>query len=146
MIKTFFTSEEQENIVKAIQEAELATSGEVRVHLESHCKATNVLDRAVEVFAKLKMHKTQLRNGVLFYLAVNDKKFAILGDAGINHAVDSNFWDDIKNNAIAKFKENKFADGLCEGIIAAGLQLKKHFPYQSNDVNELPDEISFGEN
>lgn len=145
MIKTFFTTDEQDSIVKAIQEAELATSGEVRVHLESHCKNENVLDRAVEVFAKLKMHKTQQRNGVLFYLAVKDKKFAILGDAGINQAVESNFWDLIRNNAIANFKENKFAEGLCGGIIAAGLQLKKHFPYQTDDVNELPDDISFGE-
>ncbi|TAG52067.1 MAG: TPM domain-containing protein [Cytophagales bacterium] len=146
MIKTFFTEDEQKKIVAAIQEAELATSGEVRVHLEGKCKAENVLDRAAEVFAKLKMHKTELRNGVLFYLAVENKKFAILGDIGINKAVEADFWDKIKNTAIQKFKENKMSEGLCDGIIAAGTQLKKHFPYQSNDINELPDEISFGEN
>jgi len=80
----------------------------------------------------------------LFYLAVNDRKFAILGDAGINAKVPADFWDETKEHVIARFKESRIADGLSEGIVMAGEQLKKHFPYQSDDVNELPDEISFG--
>lgn len=145
MAKSFFSPQEQEKIVKSIQEAEKNTSGEVRVHLENKCKG-DVLDRAAEVFAMLKMHKTELRNGVLFYLAIEDKKFAILGDAGINKVVPANFWDEIKNDCLQSFKAGNYADGLCDGIKKAGLQLKSHFPYQIDDINELSDEISFGDN
>jgi uncharacterized membrane protein len=104
----------------------------------------DVLDRATYIFEKLGMHKTQLRNGVLFYLAVKDQKFAILGDAGINTKVPANFWDNIKEHMLLKFKEGGFAQGLEDGIRMAGKQLKQHFPYQSNDINELSDEISYG--
>lgn len=142
-ITNFFSSEEQKYIVSAIKEAELNTSGEIRLHLENRCKI-DVLDRAASVFEKLEMHKTELRNGVLFYLAVKDQKFAILGDAGINTKVPDNFWDNIKDHILSKFKEGKYAQGLQEGIKMAGEQLKKHFPYQSDDVNELSDDISFG--
>ena len=145
MAKDFFSAEEKVKIVDAIQEAEKNTSGEIRLHIENYCKA-EVLDRASEVFATLKMHKTALRNGVLFYLAVKDHKFAILGDAGINAVVPPDFWDQIKNEMEGKFKENFFCDGICNGIKAAGMQLKSHFPYQLDDINELPDDISFGKN
>ncbi len=145
MAKGFFSEIDQEKIVNAIKEAEKNTSGEVRVHIENRCKNI-VLDRASEVFAVLKMHKTDLRNGVLFYLAVEDKKFAILGDAGINAVVPANFWDEIKSECLEQFREGKFADGLAEGITKAGSQLKAHFPYQTDDINELPDDISFKEN
>jgi uncharacterized membrane protein len=90
------------------------------------------------------MHKTKLRNGVLFYLALEDHKFAILGDAGINNVVQENFWDDIKEHMAAKFKEGKISEGIIEGVKMAGNQLKQHFPIQKNDINELPDDISFG--
>ena len=143
-MKDFLSEEEKKRIVDAIKEAELNTSGEIRVHIESRCKG-NVLDRAAYIFKKLKMHKTAQRNGVLFYLAYKDRKFAILGDAGINSKVPENFWDEIKDRMAAKFKEGKFAEGLSEGIIESGNQLKKHFPYQTDDVNELSDEISFGD-
>lgn len=145
MAKNFFTSEEKIRIVDAIKEAEKNTSGEIRLHAENKCKI-DVLDRATEVFATLKMHKTALRNGVLFYIAVEDHKFAILGDAGINAVVPSNFWVDIKSAMGEKFKNKQFCDGICEGILATGLQLKSHFPYQLDDINELPDDISFGNN
>ncbi len=145
MAKRFFSENQQEIIVNAIKEAEINTSGEIRVHIENRCKK-NVMDRAVEVFATLKMHKTELRNGVLFYLAVEDKKFAIIGDAGINAVVPENFWDAIKTEAIESFKKGEFTEGLAAGIKAAGMQLKANFPYQQDDVNELPDDISFTEN
>jgi uncharacterized membrane protein len=90
------------------------------------------------------MHKTELRNGVLFYLAVDDRKFAILGDAGINQEVPDDFWEEIKEKMAEKFKEGLFAEGLSQGIRMAGEQLKAHFPYQEDDVNELSDEISYG--
>lgn len=142
--KELFTDELRKQVVQAVEQAELNTSGEVRVHVDDNCKG-DVLDRAAFVFEKLEMHKTELRNGVLFYLAVADRKFAILGDAGINQKVPGNFWDEIKNDVITHFKDGDFAGGLSAGIIKAGEQLKAHFPYQEDDVNELDDEISFGD-
>jgi uncharacterized membrane protein len=143
-VRNYFSSEEKLKIVDAIRTAEMNTSGEIRVHIEKHC-TSDVLDRAAYIFGKLKMHKTELRNGVLFYLAIDDHKFAILGDAGINRKVPVNFWDDIKEDMAEDFRDKNFAEGLSKGILAAGEQLKKHFPYHADDVNELSDEISFGE-
>lgn len=143
MAKDFLTKEQSDKIVAAIKQAELNTSGEIRVHLEGKC-AIDVLDRATYWFEKLKMHKTEQRNGVLFYLAYTDKKFAILGDAGINSKVPDNFWDTIKRDMEVQFRAGDFVNGLANGILACGEQLKSHFPYQSDDVNELSDEISYG--
>ena len=143
-VQKYFTEEDKLQITNAIRVAESNTSGEIRVHIEKNCKE-DVLDRAAFVFEKLKMHKTNLRNGVLFYVAFDDRKFAILGDAGINLKVPEDFWEEITNEVLNSFKEKKYAEGLAEGIIKAGKQLKEHFPYRSDDVNELSDEISFGE-
>jgi uncharacterized membrane protein len=90
------------------------------------------------------MAKTHLRNGVLIYLSIRDRKFAIIGDHGIHRVVPANFWDHIKEDAILLFKEGRFKEGLVKAISETGEHLKKHYPYQKNDVNELPDEISFG--
>ena len=139
---SFFSKEQQAHILAAVKEAEKETSGEIRVHIESSLKV-DVLDRAAWLFNKLGMDKTAARNGVLFYLAVDDKKFAIIGDAGINSKVPAGFWDQISELLRKNFKEGKFTEGLSEGIIMAGEQLKTHFPYNKEDVNELPDEISF---
>jgi uncharacterized membrane protein len=139
----FFSEAEKNSIKKAIAAAELNTSGEIRVHIEGYC-ADDVLDRAAYVFKKLGIYKTEKRNGVLFYLAVDERKFAILGDAGINEVTSDNFWDNIKDVMLNYFKENKFTEGLIKGIKMAGDQLKTHFPYAKDDVNELSDEISFG--
>jgi uncharacterized membrane protein len=139
---SFFSKEQQAMILAAVKEAELATSGEVRVHIETSCKE-DVLDRAAWVFKKLGMHKTAERNGVLFYLAVTDRKFAIIGDAGINTKVPTGFWDEISALLQKNFREGKFTEGLSEGIILSVKQLKSHFSHQADDVNELPDEISF---
>ena len=140
--RSFFTKEEQQKIVAAIREAELNTSGEIRVHIENHCKE-EALERAAEVFYDLKMDRTAARNGILFYLAVKDHKFAIIGDEGINREVERDFWNDIKDEMIYNFKENKFAEGLIAGILKCGDKLKEYFPHQNDDVNELSDEISF---
>ncbi len=141
--KKFFTKEQQLSIQKAIADAENATSGEVRVHIDDDCKG-DVLDVAATVFNKLKMNKTDLRNGVLFYLAIDNRKFAILGDKGINQVVPANFWDNIKETMLGYFKQGQFTEGLCKGIEMAGEKLKANFPHQSDDKNELSDEISFG--
>lgn len=142
--QTLFSEQDKKAIIDAIKEAELNTSGEIRVHIEAYCKEPNVLDRAANVFAKLDMHKTEHRNGVLFYLATHDKRFAIIGDVGINRKVPSNFWEDVKEEMKQNFRSGKFTEGLCSGIISAGDHLKAHFPRAKNDQNELPDEISFG--
>ncbi|MCD4683097.1 MAG: TPM domain-containing protein [Bacteroidales bacterium] len=142
-VRNFFSEQEKEDITIAIKNAELDTSGEIRVHVENTCKG-DVKDQAAYLFDKLEMHKTEQRNGVLFYLAIKNRKFAILGDVGINKVVPEDFWDDIRDHMLNHFRENDFADGLVEGITMAGQQLKEHFPYQTDDVNELPDEISFG--
>jgi len=143
-LKDFFSKEQKEDIRIAILNAELDTSGEIRVHIEdSH--TGDVLDRAAYLFKKLGMHKTEKRNGVLFYLAVRNRKFAVLGDAGINAVVPENFWDDVKSVLLNNFREGHFTEGLIEGITMVGTKLKEHFPYQRGDVNELSDEISFGE-
>lgn len=143
-VQKYFSEENKLHITNAIRVAETNTSGEIRVHIEKFCKE-EVLDRAAYVFEKLGMHQTKLRNGVLFYLAFEDKKFAILGDAGINQKVPEDFWENVKEVVLKKFKDGLFADGLADGIIKAGEQLKAHFPYQDDDVNELSDEISFNE-
>ncbi len=141
--KKFFTEEQKNAIQKAIADAELNTSGEIRVHVDDKCKE-NVLDKAANVFITLKMDATELRNGVLFYLAVKDQKFAIIGDKGINEKVPADFWDNIKDTVQALFKEQKFTEGLSKGIEMAGEKLKSHFPLQKNDTNELSNDMSFG--
>jgi len=139
---SFFSKEQQAQILASVKEAELETSGEIRVHIETSLKG-DVLVRTAWLFKKLGMDKTAERNGVLFYLAVGDRKFAIIGDSGINAKVPSGFWDEISELLKKNFKEGKFAEGLSEGILKAGEQLKTHFPHRLDDVNELPDEISF---
>ncbi|HAX94619.1 MAG TPA: hypothetical protein DCY25_11910 [Bacteroidales bacterium] len=141
----FFTKEQQLQIRDAIKEAEGETSGEIRVHLETSLSG-NVLDRAAWIFRHIKMHETEDRNGVLFYLAVRNKKFAVIGDAGINSKVPDGFWDVIKNILEGNFREGKYCEGIIEGILMAGRQLREHFPHSRDDVNELPDDISFEDN
>lgn len=141
--RTFFSPVEKEDIKLAIRNAELDTSGEIRVHIETSCSG-DVMNRAARLFNIMGMHKTQLRNGVLIYLALRNRKFAIIGDMGINSLVEENFWEEIKSEMLNHFRENRFTEGLITAIERTGMQLKKHFPYKTNDINELPDEISFG--
>ncbi len=143
MPKDFFSEKEQKQIVAAIAEAESHTSGEIRVHLEARCKE-DVLDHAAFIFEKLEMHKTELRNGVLFYISFDDHKLAILGDAGINAKVKEGFWNEIKDHMVTHFKSGDHAKGLSEAVIMAGRALSTHFPKGDNNPNELSNEISFG--
>ena len=140
---TILNREEDRRVVEAIQQAELNTSGEIKVHIENHCR-DNVEERSLVIFNHLKMNETKQRNGVLIYLAVKDQKFAILGDEGIDKVVEADFWNDVRDLMAAAFKEGRFAEGLEQGIQRCGEKLKAYFPYQSNDVNEIPDEISYG--
>ena len=140
---SFLSDQEQANVMAAIADAELQTSGEIRLHVESRCKG-EVLDRAAMVFETLSMHKTERRNGVLFYLATEDRKFAILGDGGINAVVPDNFWNEVKDKVIDGLATGKPAEGLASGIRLAGQQLSAHFPLEEDDRNELSNDISFG--
>ena len=142
---TILNQEEDHRVVEAIRQAELNTSGEIKVHIENRCKG-DVEQRSLFIFDKLKLNETKLRNGVLIYLAVRDHKFAILGDEGINKVVEDGFWNDVKDLMLAHFKEGRFTEGLEQGIMRCGEKLKTYFPYQSDDINEIPDEISYENN
>lgn len=138
-----FSPEEHQRITAAIKEAEKNTSGEIRLFVEKHCKE-DVLDRAAFIFGELHMHETELRNGVLFYLALASHKFAVLGDAGINSRVPPDFWDHIKEVMKNHFASGDLVSGLSEGILLTGKALQTHFPYKTGDSNELSNEIAFG--
>lgn len=143
-VEDFLTPEEEEAIVEAIRLAEKETSGEIRVHIE-RITSKAPYDRALEVFQDLRMDATELKNGVLIYLAVEDHQFVICGDKGINDVVPNDFWDCTKDAMAAQFKSGNFKQGLIDGITKAGEQLQKYFPYQEGDINELSNEISKGE-
>ncbi|MCI4649006.1 TPM domain-containing protein [Phaeodactylibacter sp.] len=138
----FFQPEEEDRIIDAIQEAELNTSGEIRVHLEDNLKG-DVLQAAQKTFLKLEMHKTEARNGVLIFIAPEQRKLAILGDKGINEKVPKDFWSEERDIMLAHFKCGNYADGVCAAVQQVGAKLKDFFPYQSDDENELPDDISY---
>ena len=142
---TILNREEDQRVVEAIRQAERNTSGEIKVHIENRCKG-DVEQRSLFIFDKLKLNETQLRNGVLIYLAIKDHKFAILGDKGINDMVEDSFWNDVKDLMLSHFKEGRFAEGLEQGIMRCGEKLKAYFPYQSDDINEIPDDISYENN
>jgi len=146
--RKFFAEDEQKRIVEAIQAAELRTSGEIRLHIErdiprkSPAKGDPYL-RARALFAKLGMHATEARNGVLFYLATRSRRFAVLGDEELHLKVGDEFWEEIVSAMTEHFAEDRFGDGVAAGIARVGERLREHFPYLEDDVNELPDEISF---
>ncbi len=140
-----FTEEEQDKIAKAIDYAEKSTSGEIRVAIDKHCDG-DPYQKATEYFAKLGMDKTALRNGILIYLAHLDKKFAIIGDAGIDSAVPDNFWETTKEVMKDHFKKGNIAEGLLDAIKMAGEKLSKYFPYRAGDINELPNDIVYLDN
>lgn len=139
--KTFFSREEKNQIVRAIRDAEDRTSSEIRVYLERKAK-TDVMKRAKKVFEKLGMTRTKYRNGVLIYFSLRDQNFSILGDKGIHEKVGNDFWKDIAFEMQTYFSKGDFTGGLETGIREIGAQLKKYFPLDSQDINELPDELN----
>ena len=143
--KPFFSNEENEKIVHSIQEAEMQTSGEIRIFVEAHCKYVDALDRASEIFERLEMKKTNLRNGVLFYIAVKDRQLAIYADKGIHEAAGETYWKASVKHILFVFSKESVVTGIITSIHKIGQALKDHFPYDKNvDRNELPDEIIFG--
>ncbi|MCF6168306.1 TPM domain-containing protein [Lutibacter sp.] len=142
-VEDFLTKEQEQKLIQTIKVAEKNTSGEIRVHIEKTSDKPP-MDRALEVFHFLKMNETELKNGVLLYVAIESKQFAIIGDEGIHNKVTDSFWDSTKEIVLSHFAKNEFAKGLELGILEVGEKLKNYFPYQSNDTNELSDEISKG--
>jgi len=137
------TADQQATVVDAVRLAEKGTSGEIRIHIDGEC-STDPMLRAEEVFNRLGMYHTELRNGVLIYLACNSKLFAIIGDKGINERVPEHFWEDVLEIMAIRFREGRFTEGLAEAVTAVGRKLKDFFPYTNDDINEQPDDISFG--
>jgi len=138
----FLSDEDEQKILEAIARAEKNTSGEIRVHLQRNKKG-DVMRNAVETFEKLEMHKTALRNGILFYIDIDKKEFAVIGDKGIHEKVGKEFWEKLADILKEHFQKGDYAGGIIRAIDETGKQLKKYFPYQPDDVNELPDEISY---
>ncbi len=142
-VEAFLSEAEEQEIINAILKAEKNTSGEIRVHIEPST-TLDPYERAQEVFLDLKMENTKDANGVLLYIAVNDRTFVIYGDKGINDVVPNTFWNDTKEVIQTHFKKGAFKQGIVEGILKAGEELKAHFPYTSDDTNELSNEVSKG--
>ncbi|PTS92799.1 hypothetical protein DBR11_26275 [Pedobacter sp. HMWF019] len=137
-----FNEQEQELISTAISEAEKLTSGEIRIAIDKHCKG-EAFDVATAYFKKLGMDKTAHHNGVLIYLAHEDHKFAVIGDSGIHKVVPEDFWETTQIAMKAHFAGGNITQGLIAGISLIGEQLALFFPYQSGDINELPNDIIF---
>jgi uncharacterized membrane protein len=137
------SAREKEEIQESIRLAELKTSGEIRVHIDKKCDS-DPIERAVDVFNKLKMFETKQRNGVLIYLAFSNRKLAIIGDKGINEVVPVDFWESTKNEMIFRFQRNEFAQGIIDAVTEAGKQLQAYFPIELDDKNELNNEITEG--
>lgn len=139
--KSFFTAEEQRRIAGAVAAAEKVTSGEIRVHLARKA-GRDAYKAAVAVFERLGMHRTEARNGVLIFLALREKSFAIIGDRGIDEKVPDGFWEETSRVMTGHFRRDDFAGGIVAGIASVSEKLAAFFPWQKDDANELPDEIS----
>ena len=142
--KAFFSKEEEERMVEAIRSAELQTSGEIRLFVESKCSYINPVDRAIELFGELNMHETKDRNAVLLYIAIKDRQMAIYGDQGIHKKMGQEFWNKEVFKMLSSFKKESYAEGIVHIVKEIGDALVTHFPYENEDRNELPDDIVFG--
>ena len=143
--KEFFSPADNEKIVQAIRNAEMRTSGEIRVFVEHKCRFIDAMDRALEIFTNLKMEQTEFRNAVLLYIALKDRQLAVYGDKGIHEKVGSEFWNTAVKKILAHFNQDDYAGGISNCVTEIGESLQQHFPYnKETDKNELPDEIIFG--
>ena len=143
-MEPFLSDSDKKEIAAEIAAAEQQTTGEIRVYLEKHCKE-EVLDRAYMIFNKLKMHQTKGRTGVLIYIAHDDHAFAILGDRGIHEKVPENFWDDVKESMKEFFTQGRFVEGIKAAVASCSHHLKKHFPAEDHNPDELSNEVVIGE-
>lgn len=142
--QSFFNAEEEKRMVEAIRFAEIQTSGEIRLFVESKCRFVNPVDRAIELFGELNMHETKDRNGVLLYIAIKDRQMAIWGDEGIHERLGQEFWQKEVSEILSEFHQQHYVDGICKILGDIGIALKQNFPYEREDINELSDLIIFG--
>lgn len=140
--KNFLARLDQARITEAIAEAELQTSGEIRVHIQPKVGGDDIRDVAEKTFERLGMTKTDLRNGALLFIACEQQRFVILGDSGIDAKVPGGFWDEIAAKLTIRFKAGELTDGIVEAVVSVGRQLGTYFPRTQADVNELSNEIS----
>jgi uncharacterized membrane protein len=143
-ISDYISETDEKAIVEAIRRGENRTSGEIRLHIEMNCPLDNPFDRALQVFEKLEMHKTDLSNGILIYMAIEDHKLVVCGDKGINDIVGEDYWKSTVDLMVSCFKKDNYTEGLIQGITKVSHELKEHFPYEKGDSNELSDDISKG--
>ncbi len=141
--RKFMAESDLDAVARAVGEAEAGTSGEIRVHLDARCPG-DPMARAVEVFERLGMTRTARRNGILIYLAVGDRKLAVIGDAGVHERVPGDYWGRLKETLVAHFREGRPRDGLVAAVREVGATLRRHFPRAPDDRNELSDEVSLG--
>ena len=141
---TFFTVAERELIQSTIEKAEQATSAEIKLIVLRHCWQ-DIKRKATDLFRKHQLHKTKNRNAVLILLVTTNKEFLIYGDEGIHEKVGQTFWDDVKETMLLHFRQNEYGAGLQVGIERIGEKLKYFFPYQTDDQNEIGNEVSYEE-
>jgi uncharacterized membrane protein len=142
-VRRFLSEADLHAVAGAIAAAETKTSAEIRVHLDDHC-AGEAMAKAVTVFERLGMHRTAERHGVLIYVAIEDRKLAVLGDQGIHARLGQAYWDRLVQDVLAHFREERPRDGLLHAVAEVGAALRRHFPRRPDDVNELPDQLSIG--
>jgi uncharacterized membrane protein len=136
---------DKDAVVRAIESAEKACSGEIRVHIEPSCHGRDVRFVAERTFERLGMTKTDLRNGVLIFLAAKEQQFAVIGDKGIHEKVGPAFWEDVAGHMTDAFRQGEFTKGVVGAIEQVGISLGVHFPHAgTSDRNELANDISMG--
>lgn len=146
MASELLTDKQEQQVIKAINKAERRTAGEVRVHIEHHCKR-DPLERAARIFHELGMDQTKLENGVLIYIASEDHKAAVYAGKGIHAQVEDGFWSDVLNTLIEYFKQDAYEEGIEKAVFKVGRKLEELFPYhQKGDLDELSNEISYHNN
>jgi uncharacterized membrane protein len=141
----FLTSDQEQKVIEAIQKAETNSSGEVRVHIEKKCPKKDPISRAKKLFQKLQMHETELRNGIIIYVATDDHLAAIWGDEGIHSILGQDYWESTLSQMIESFKMGEYCEGLVKAVGEIGSKFGEYFPYSEDDNNELDDSISYGE-
>ena len=135
------TKQDKKEIIAAIIQAEKMTSGEIRVHLQKKCKE-DVFWEAKKVFHRLRIHKTKHRNGVLIFVALESRKFAILGDSGIHHHVGDSYWSQARDKMASYFMKGQMKEGIVAGVLGIGEKLRMHFPTNVHSKNEISNQIS----
>lgn len=141
-MSNFLTNQQMASLVEAIQSAEQHSTGEIRIHIDSNTETDNA-QKAMDVFKELKMDKTKDRNAVLFHVNFDQHYLTIIGDEGIHLKVNQSFWDGIHDEITSQFANENYYEGLRNGVLKTGLELKKYFPFSGENINELSDEITF---